>query len=106
MRIECVVLMMVFAITSLIIGVVYVSYMYIKDINEAEQQIKAAERRAEVAERAVREFAVQVGCRSCPYKGRCGISNPSAENDYQECYEAALRISEKDLTEEKKNDES
>lgn len=106
MRIECVVLMMVFAITSLIIGVVYVSYMYMKDKNEAEQQIKALKRRAEVAERAVREFTVQVGCRSCPYKGRCGISNPSAENDYQECYEEALRIAEKDLTEEKKDDKS
>ncbi len=53
MTIECVVLMVVFAITSLIIGIVYVSYMYIKDINEAEQQIKEAEHRAEVAERAL-----------------------------------------------------
>ena len=102
MTIECVVLMMVFATTSLIIGIVYVSYMYIKDTEEAEQQIKEAERRAEVAERAVREYVVQVGCRSCPYKGRCDISNPSAENDYQECYEEALRIAEKDIAEEKK----
>lgn len=102
MTIECVVLMVVFAITSLIIGIVYVSYMYIKDINEAEQQIKEAERRAEVAERAVREFTIQGGCLKCPYKWECAISR--AKNDYQKCYEAALRIAEKDLAEEKKND--
>ena len=63
--------------------------------------IERLKRRAEIAERALREFAVQVGCRSCPYKGRCDISNPSAENDYQECYEVALRIAEKELAEEK-----
>ena len=66
--------------------------------------VEDTNRRAEVAERALREFAVQVGCRSCPYRGRCGISNPSAENDYQECYEAALRITEKELAEEKKDE--
>lgn len=65
------------------------------------KKTEEAEHRAEVAERAVRKFAAQVGCRSCPYKGRCGILNPSAENDYQECYEAALRIAEKDLAEGK-----
>ena len=65
-------------------------------------ELERAERRAEVAERALREFAVQVGCRSCPYKGRCDISNPSAKNDYQECYEVALRIAEKELAEEKR----
>ena len=73
----------------------------IQDIARQRDEYK---HRAEVAERAVREFAAQVGCRTCPYKGRCEISNPSAENDYQECYEVALRIAEKDLTEEKKDD--
>lgn len=66
------------------------------------KQNKELQHRAEVAERALREFAVQVGCRSCPYKGRCDISNPSAENDYQECYEVALRIAERELAEGKK----
>ena len=66
------------------------------------KQNKELQHRAEVAERALREFAVQVGCRSCPYKGRCDISNPSAENDYQECYEVALRIAEHELAEERK----
>ena len=65
-------------------------------------ELERAERRAEVAERALREFAVQVGCKSCPYKGRCDISNPSAKNDYQECYEVALRIAEKELGEGKR----
>lgn len=71
-------------------------------IHEQDEVIAYYKHRAEVAERAVREFAVQVGCRSCPYKGRCDISNPSAENDYQECYDAALELAEKELTEERK----
>lgn len=58
--------------------------------------------RAEVAERAVREFAVQVGCKSCPFYCRCGIDSPNAKNDYQECYEAILRQAEKELQEERK----
>lgn len=62
--------------------------------------------RAEIAERALREFAVQVGCRRCPYAGRCGISSPSAENDFQECYEAALRIAEKELAERRSRNEN
>lgn len=56
--------------------------------------INEYEHRAEVAKRALREFAAQVGCRSCPYRGRCDISNPSAENDYQECYDEILRLAE------------
>lgn len=74
---------------------------------EVEQIVKEREEykhRAEVAERAVREFTIQGGCRSCPCKGRCGIFNRSAENDYQECYEAVLRIAEKYLAEEKKDE--
>lgn len=87
----------------------YIRLAELEDKIERGELVPAAEdenarRRAEVAERAVREFAVQVGCRSCPYKGRCGISNPSAENDYQECYEAALRISEEDLAKEGKDE--
>lgn len=58
--------------------------------------------RAEVAERAVREFAVQVGCKSCPFYCRCGIDSPNAKNDYQECYEAILRQAEKELQQEGK----
>ena len=73
-----------------------------EEVEDIAHQRDEYKHRAEVAERAVREFAVQVGCRSCPCKGRCDISNPSAENDYQECYEAALRIAEKELAEEGK----
>ena len=73
-----------------------------EEVEQIVKERKEYKHRAEVAERAVREFAVQVGCRSCPCKGRCDISNPSAENDYQECYEAALRIAEKELAEEER----
>lgn len=45
----------------------------------------------------MREFAVQVGCRSCPFNGRCGITNPNYENDYEECYKAMLWQTEKEL---------
>ena len=58
--------------------------------------------RAKIAERAVREFAVQVGCKSCPFYCRCGIDSPNAKNDYQECYEAMLRQAERELQEERK----
>ena len=75
-----------------------------EEVEDIARQRDEYKHRAEVAERAAREFAVQVGCRSCPCKGRCDISNPSAENDYQECYEAALRIAEKELAEERKDD--
>ena len=61
--------------------------------------------RAEVAERAVREYAVQVGCRYCPFYCRCGMDKPNAENDYQECYSAALRIAEEELKGEGKNEQ-
>lgn len=74
-----------------------------KEVEQIAKERDEYKHRAEVAERALREFAVQVGCRSCPYKGRCDISNPSAENDYQECYEVALRIAEKELAEERKD---
>ena len=63
-------------------------------------KLQKAEHRAEVAKRAMKDFTVQVGCRSCPYNGKCGVSNPSIENGYQECYDAALRIAEKELAEE------
>lgn len=80
------------------------AFVYANEIAYLDNQLKEYKHCAEVAERALREFAVQVGCRSCPYKGRCDISNPSAENDYQECYEVALRIAEKELTEGRKDE--
>lgn len=70
----------------------------------ALEYIGRLKHRAEVAEMAVKDFTVQVGCRSCPYNGKCGVSNPSIENGYQECYDAALRIAEKDLAEEGEDD--
>lgn len=73
------------------------------EIEKLKAENTELKRRAEVTERAVKDFTVQVGCRSCPYNGKCGISNPSIENGYQECYDAALRIAEKELAEEKEN---
>ena len=67
----------------------------------ALEYIGRLKHRAEIAEKAVKDFTVQVGCRSCPYNGKCGVLNPSIENGYQECYDAALRIAEKELEDEK-----
>lgn len=75
-----------------------------KDYDLLNYQFEKIKHRADVAERAVREFAVNVWCVNCPYKGRCSVSNPSAENDYQECYDEILKIAEKELAEEKKDD--
>lgn len=103
MTIECIVLMMVFATTSIIIGLVYVSYMYIKDINEAEQQIKEAERRAEVAERALNLAVSNYMCVLCPcYDCDASICGT------QECIEMIIKAykeqAEKELAEESKDD--
>lgn len=103
MTIECVVLMMVFAITSLIIGVVYVSYMYIKDINEAEQQIKEAERRADVAEWALNLAVSNYMCVLCPcYDCDASICGT------QECIEMIIKAykeqAERELAEERKDE--
>lgn len=57
--------------------------------------------RAEVAERALREFAVQISCRNCPFLKRCDTV-PDAMDDYQGCFDMYLKQSEKDLAEEKK----
>lgn len=72
---------------------------YIHELWEVKEDYK---HRAENAERAVREFSVQTGCHSCPFKGRCGISCPDARNDYQDCYEAILRVSAREIEEEER----
>lgn len=70
-------------------------------VDELRRKLKEAEHRAEVAERALREFAVQCGCNKCPFLGRCNIS-PDAEGDYQGCFNMYLSIAEKELSEERK----
>lgn len=73
---------------------------------EVEQIVKERDEykhRAEVAERALREFAVNCGCDKCPFLGRCYIS-PDVEGDYQGCFNMYLSISEKELAEEGEDD--
>ena len=101
MTIECIVLMMVFATTSIIIGLVYVSYMYMKDTNKAEQQIKEVERRAEVAERALQYAVSEYRCDECP----CPDCNAEIRGS-QECIDCICeeykKQAEKELAEEKR----
>lgn len=72
-----------------------------RTVEEGAEELKEAEHRAEVAERALREFAVQISCRNCPFLKRCDTV-PDAMDDYQGCFDMYLKQSEKDLAEEKK----
>lgn len=99
MTIECIVLMMVFATTSIIIGLVYVSYMYMKDTNKAEQQIKEVERRAEVAERAL-DLCETAYILSLNHRATEGISGQAIASDFG-IHKFFMKQAEKELTEEK-----
>lgn len=74
---------------------------YLQRLKAENDELKEAEHRAEVAERALREFAVQISCRNCPFLKRCDTV-PDAMDDYQGCFDMYLKQSEKDLAEEKK----
>lgn len=95
MSIEWLVSLIVFAITSLIIGLVYVSYMYMNDTIEAEQQVKAAERRAEVAERALNLAVSNYMCVLCP----CADCDASIYGT-QECIEMIIKAYKKQAEKE------
>ena len=72
-----------------------------RTMEEGAEELKEAQHRAEVAERALREFAVYCGCDKCPFSGRCNIF-PDAKDDYQCCFDMYLNQSEKKLAEEGK----
>ena len=59
-----------------------------------------AKHRAEVAERALAKFAFTVECDDCPFRDECGLDGA----DIERCYEEYIRISEKELAEERKDD--
>lgn len=72
---------------------------------EVEQIVKEREEykhRAEVAERALKEFAGYVGCERCPYGYQCELPCVDSSNDYRACFETYVKQAEKELAEEEK----
>lgn len=59
-----------------------------------------AEHRAEVAERALAKFAFEVDCDNCPFRYECDL----AVADIERCYEEYIRIAEKELAEEREDE--
>ena len=74
---------------------------YKAEVSNAENREKAAEHRAEVAERALRIFAKNCSCADCPFFGGCQII-PDVEDDFSCCFDMYLAIAEKDLMDERK----
>ena len=72
-------------------------------IDHLEAENAALREKVSVVKRALREFAVQCGCNKCPFFGRCNIS-PDAKGDYQSCFDMYLSIVEKELEEERKDE--
>ena len=75
---------------------------YKAEVSKAENRGKAAEHRAEVAERALRIFAENCSCADCPFFGGCQII-PDVEDDFSCCFDMYLAIAEKQLAEEGKD---
>ena len=74
---------------------------YKAEVSNAENREKAAEHRAEVAERALRIFAENCSCADCPFFGGCQII-PDVEDDFSCCFDMYLAIAEKDIMDERK----
>ena len=67
--------------------------------------VKEAEQRAEVAERALKRFAENVTCEDCPFFSDCSSlerMKDSVHSNY--CFAEYLRQAEKELAEERKDD--
>ena len=66
--------------------------------------VKEAEHRAEVAERALRIVAKEIPCDEwCPFSQKCNVEL-NGENGYQCCFDEYLRQAEKELAEERKDE--
>lgn len=73
--------------------------------HELERRLAEAERRAEVAERALNKFAENVTCEDCPFFSDCSSlekMKDSVHSNY--CFAEYLRQAEKELAEERKDD--
>lgn len=73
-------------------------------IQDIARQRDEYSHRAEVAEKALKEFAGYVGCERCPYSYQCELPCVDSSNDYRACFETYVRQAEEALAEEKKDD--
>lgn len=64
---------------------------------------KEAEHRVEVVEHALRKFSVRIACKNCPFSEECNIT-PDRTNDYYDCFERYIKQAEKELAEERKDE--
>lgn len=67
--------------------------------------VKEAEQRAEVAERALKRFAENISCEDCPFFSDCSSlekMKDSVHSNY--CFAEYLRQAEKELAEEREDD--
>ena len=75
-----------------------------RTLEEGTEEFQGVQHRAEVAEKALKEFAGYVGCERCPYSYQCELPCVDSSNDYRACFETYVRQAEEALAEEKKDD--
>ena len=63
--------------------------------------VKEAEHRAEVAEKALKKFAAYTQCFHCPFSDNCKIEQIT---HYSNCFDEYLQQAEKELSEERKDE--
>lgn len=80
-------------------------HMALEREHDLERRLAEAERRAELAERALNKFAENVTCEDCPFFSDCSSLEKMKDSVHQNyCYAEYLRQAEKELEEERKDD--
>ena len=77
-----------------------------EQINSLERRCAQAEHRAEVAERALEKFAENITCEDCPFFSDCASSEKMEDLIHSSyCFAEYLRQAERELAEERKDEE-
>ncbi len=76
-----------------------------RTMEEGAEELKEAEHRAEVAERALKRFALVCSCNECPFRYACDEDLEARHvNNYAGCVQKYLETAEKELAEERKGE--
>ena len=76
-----------------------------EQINSLERRCAQAEHRAEVAERALKNFAKNITCEDCPFFSDCASSEKMEDLIHSNyCFAEYLKQAERELAEEGKDD--
>lgn len=71
-----------------------------KERNDWKKRAEVAEEISDIQDRILREFAVQVSCKNCPFCLRCNIEKPpQSDNDYEVCRNNFFQQIEKEIKE-------